>query len=75
MMQWLKTKRIVHEVEADGNLNLLISRFIDVVEAGFNALATAISADVQRQIDAEVARLNAATAEQKDAIDQHNKGE
>jgi stress-induced morphogen len=77
-----------HEVEKAGNLYYLINAFIgaynrrtDALSSGLHAIALALStpqdnsAEVQKQIDSLVAQLNASTAEVKDAIDQHNKGD
>jgi hypothetical protein len=74
-MQWLKTKRVVHEVEPNSNLDKLCRNFLAVLSTGFESIATAISADYQRQIDELTAQLKSSTDKVEQAINNQPEGE
>jgi len=78
--------RTFHEVERGGNLDFLlrgfngaVNKLADAIGGGLKAVALALStpqdnsAQVQAEIDKQVALLNAGTAVVQDAINQQTK--
>lgn len=80
-MAWFPTKRIIHEVEAKSNLDLIlrgfngaVNRFADIVGGGLQAIALALSApqdnstEVQRLVDQMTKQINASSDQVEEAI-------